>query len=84
MEIEIAMYKTIQITLPDQLLTRVDEAASESKTNRSAFVRQALALALAQHMVERRERLDADGYTRCPSAPGEWDVWEAEQSWGNA
>ena len=40
------MTKTVQMTIDDMLLAQVDRAVSEIGTNRSAFMRDALELAL--------------------------------------
>ena len=78
------MLKTIQMTIDDRLLGEVDEAARELETSRSAFVRDALRLALTQHRLAELERLHAEGYARQPVVPGEFDVWLGEQSWGES
>jgi metal-responsive CopG/Arc/MetJ family transcriptional regulator len=77
------MLKTIQITLPEGLLAKIDEAVHALNTNRSAFARQAFEQALAQEVIARQERQDAEGYARQPAQPGEFDAWESEQAWGD-
>jgi metal-responsive CopG/Arc/MetJ family transcriptional regulator len=77
------MLKTIQITLPEGLLAKIDEAVKALNTNRSAFARQAFEQALAQEIITRQERLDAEGYARQPAQIDELDVWEPEQAWGD-
>jgi metal-responsive CopG/Arc/MetJ family transcriptional regulator len=81
---EVIMLKTIQITLPDQLLARLDTAVTELDTNRSVFARQAFELALARQTIARKEQQDAEGYARQPVQPDEFDVWQVEQTWGEA
>lgn len=76
--------KTIQMTIDEELLSEVDQAIIELQTSRSAFIRTALQSALRQHRVRQLERQHAEGYARHPVAPGEFDVWIDEQSWGNA
>lgn len=75
------MMKTIQMTIDDDLLAAVDCATENLQTNRSAFIRSALHLALRQHSIEQLEQQHAAGYIRSPSAPNEFAVWEAEQQW---
>jgi len=79
---EVIMLKTIQITLSDQLLARLDTAVTEMDTNRSVFARQAFELALARQTIARKEQQDAEGYARHPVQPDEFDVWQVEQAWG--
>ena len=74
--------KTIQMTIDEPLLAEVDQVIRVLDTTRSAFVREALQLALRQHKIARLEQQHAEGYARHPVEPGEFDVWEAEQAWG--
>ncbi len=76
------MLKTIQITLPEPLLVKIDQAVTEQATNRSAFAREAFEMALSRLELAEKERLDAEGYTRQPVKPGEVDVWQDIQDWG--
>ena len=74
--------RTIQMTLDDELVKKVDIIASELNTTRSAFIREALELALKRHAIAEMEKKHAEGYARHPIEPGEFDVWEDEQAWG--
>ena len=74
--------KTIQMTIDDELLAEVDFLTASLQTTRSAFIRSALQLALRHHAMLEKEQQHAKGYAQHPVAPGEFDVWETEQSWG--
>ena len=74
--------KTIQITIDEELLQRVDRATQLQRVARSQFIRTALEDALRQLAIEELERKQAEGYRRRPVAPGEFDIWESEQAWG--
>lgn len=74
--------KTIQMTIDEPLLAEVDRVINDQKSTRSAFIRQALRLALWQLQVTEMERKHAEGYARYPVETGEFAVWEAEQAWG--
>ncbi len=74
--------KTIQMTIDESLLAEVDRAIVSLNTTRSAFIREALQLALWQYRIEEMEQKHAEGYARHPIEPGEFDVWETEQAWG--
>jgi metal-responsive CopG/Arc/MetJ family transcriptional regulator len=76
--------KTIQMTIDDELLAEVDQATHALQTTRSAFIRSALQLALRQYAIQQLEQQHADGYARFPVQPGEFDIWESEQSWSEA
>jgi metal-responsive CopG/Arc/MetJ family transcriptional regulator len=74
--------KTIQMTIDEPLLDEVDHVIHDLKTTRSAFIRSALQLALRQHAISKMERQHTEGYTKYPVTPGEFDIWESEQAWG--
>jgi len=74
--------KTIQMTIDEPLLEEVDQAIQRLNTNRSAFIREALQLALNQLKIRQKEIRHAEGYEKHPVKPGEFDIWYEEQSWG--
>jgi len=78
---EEAAVKTVQMTLDEDLVARVDRVAKKLHTSRSAFTRDALRRALAD--VDRLEAEDRHrrGYEAAPAATGEFDLWEDEQVW---
>jgi len=82
--IEATMLKTIQVTLPEDLLRRVDAAVNELTTTRSAFTRAAFENALRRLQVQQMEQQDAEGYARQPSNRDEVAPWETLQDWGDA
>lgn len=73
--------KTVQMTLDEGLIARVDRAARRLKTTRSAFTRQALREALARIATLQREAQHRRGYAAHPVRPGEFDGWATEQVW---
>jgi len=77
------MLKTIQITLPQELLGRIDQTVSGLDTNRSAFARQAFEDALFHLRIEQMERQDAEGYAGQPQDPDESALWESIQDWSD-
>jgi metal-responsive CopG/Arc/MetJ family transcriptional regulator len=82
MNIEARMLKTIQITLPDDLLTKIDRTVAELDTNRSGFARQAFEEALFRLWVAKMERQHAEAYASRPEDPDEMARWESIQDWG--
>jgi metal-responsive CopG/Arc/MetJ family transcriptional regulator len=74
--------KTIQMTIDERLLKLVDKLTRARKTTRSAFIRDALAAELRRERVREDEIRHAEGYSRKPVVPGEFDVWLSEQDWG--
>ncbi len=74
--------KTIQITLPEELLQRVDAAVDELDTSRSAFAREAFEEALFRLWVEKMEQEDAEAYARQPQDAAEIAAWESIQEPG--
>ena len=75
--------KTIQMTIDEPLLAEVDQAIKSLDTTRSAFIHEALQLALRRYKILELERKQAEGYAKYPVEPGEFDVWLDEQAWGN-
>jgi metal-responsive CopG/Arc/MetJ family transcriptional regulator len=71
--------KTIQMTINPDLLDDVDAVVNELGTNRSAFMRHALQMALREHVIHKQEARHAAGYARHPIQAGEFDGWEDEQ-----
>lgn len=76
--------KTIQMTIDEQLLDQVDASSAELGVDRSAFIREALRQAMAHLRATDLERQHAAGYARHPVKPGEFDLWEGEQVWGES
>jgi metal-responsive CopG/Arc/MetJ family transcriptional regulator len=74
--------KTIQMTIDEPLLDEVGRVIQNLKTNRSAFIRSALQLALRQYVVSKLEQEHIEGYTKHPVEPGEFDIQGSEQAWG--
>ena len=75
--------KTIQMTIDEVLLAEVDRTVKAIDTTRSAFIRQALQLALRQQKIVEMERQHAEGYIRHPVQPGEFEIPESEHAWGS-
>ncbi len=75
--------KTIQMTLDEELLNRVDAVITEQQTTRSAFIRESLQFFLEKIRIAELEKKHRDGYLKHPVKAGEFDIWEDEQIWGN-
>lgn len=78
------MLKTVQITIPEQLLIRIDEAAARLKTTRSGLARQAFEETLFRLRIAQMEQQDAEAYARQPQETDEIAEWENIQDWGDA
>ncbi len=75
--------KTVQMTLEDELVKSVDQAAKKLHTTRSAFTRLALKDALRNLKTRQLEEKHREGYLSHPTSKSEWGVWEKEQAWGD-
>ena len=75
--------RTIQMTLDDELVKKVDAIANELHTTRSAFTRDALREAVKQYNTKRLELKHHQGYAANPVNKEEFSVWEKEQNWGD-
>ena len=75
--------RTIQMTLDDDLVKKVDSIAKELNTSRSAFTRYALREAIRHYNIDRLESKHRQGYLTHPVNEEEFSVWEKEQNWGD-
>ena len=75
--------RTIQMTLDDDLVKKVDTIANELNTTRSAFTRAALREAVKHYDNRRLEMKHRQGYAANPVNKNEFSVWEKEQNWGD-
>jgi metal-responsive CopG/Arc/MetJ family transcriptional regulator len=73
--------RTVQMTLDEDLVEKVDRAAKKLGTSRSAFARRALQDALRRLQLRQLEEKHRRGYEARPARRGEFDVWESEQVW---
>lgn len=77
------MMKTVQMTIDESLLTEVDQVIQSLDTTRSAFIRDALHLALRQYRIGLLEQQHLEGYVHCPEIATDVAEWESEQAWGD-
>jgi len=75
--------RTIQMTLDNDLVEKVDKIVKELKTTRSAFTRTALRKTIDNLNVSRLEKKHRRGYEIHPVNKDEFSIWEGEQDWGN-
>jgi metal-responsive CopG/Arc/MetJ family transcriptional regulator len=75
--------KTIQMTLDEDLLDRIDKVIHKLKTTRSAFLRESAQYYLERLRIKKLEQKHREGYLRLPVKTGEFNVWEDEQIWRN-
>lgn len=73
--------ETVQIVLDKKLLEATDQAARQTKRNRSALVRDALREHLRRMEVRAKEERDRRGYSKQPQARDQSLGWEAEAAW---
>lgn len=74
---------TVQMTIDEDLVREVDKVSKQLQTNRSAFTRKALRMALDHLKIEQLEQQHRQGYKKTPPAADEFSVWETEQDWGD-
>ena len=75
--------RTIQITIDDELVERVDERAKRLGATRSGFARQALRAALARYEEAEKEARQRAGYRRIPPTPREFAIPDEDHAWGD-
>ena len=76
--------RTIQITIDDELVERVDERVKRLGATRSGFARQALRAALARYDEAELDARHIAGYQRIPPTPQEFSIPEADRAWGDS
>ena len=74
--------KTIQMTIDDTLLGDVDSIVRSLGTSRSAFIREALEMALHRYQIRILEERHAAAYRAVPQDPEEIDEWVGARAWG--
>lgn len=77
------MMKTIQMTIDEGLLERIDGLVEELDMTRSAYIRELLEKALEAHYWRELERLDEEGYRQFPPDDEEVEIWLSVQDWGD-
>jgi len=75
---------TVQMTLDEKLVKRVDLLANKLRTSRSAFAREALKDAIKKYQTVELEQKHKKGYSRKPVTKGEFGAFENEQAWGES
>lgn len=73
--------ETIQVVLDKELLIAADNAARQSKLNRSQLVREALREHLLRLELQAREERDRKGYAAKPQTLDESAAWEMKAAW---
>ena len=61
----------------------MDGAVKRMRTTRSALIRDSIRHYLKALHVRQLEARDREAYKKKPVKPGEFDVWESEQVWGD-
>ncbi len=74
--------KPVQISLPVDLLEKVDQVVAETGTNRSTLIREALEELVWQHWVQRGEQEEAAAFARQPQTQAEIAAGEDAEAWG--
>lgn len=74
--------KTVQMTLDEALLKKVDRLAKQLGQTRSSFTRNALREAIKKLELAKLEEKHREGYRKYPTSHEEFGVWESEQVWG--
>ena len=72
---------TIQMTLDEHLLKKMDRTVKKLRTTRSALIRESVQHYLKTLDVRQSEERHREGYAKLPVIRGEFDVWESEQNW---
>ena len=75
--------KTVQMTLDEDLVNKVDKLVKKLDTTRSEFTRNALREAIRKYNISKLEDKHNKGYKNHPISKDEFEIWENEQVWGD-
>ena len=76
--------RTMEVSLNEVIFQRLEQAARLGGISVSDFVLQLLIRWFGEVSIAELERQEIEAYKRLPVTPGEFDVWESEQAWGEA
>ncbi len=71
--------KTVQMTMEEDLIRKVDRTAKSLSKTRSAFTREALLKAIKEVREKALEKKQIEGYKKNPVKNGEFSDRESEQ-----
>ncbi len=74
--------KPVQISLPIDLLDKVDRMVAETGANRSTIIREALEEVVWRYWVTKGEQEEAEAFARQPQIPEEIAAGEDAEAWG--
>ena len=74
---------TVQMTLEEGLIKKVDELVEKLHTSRSAFTREALKEAIKRYQIFQLEKKHKAGYQKHPVSRGEFDISEKDRAWAD-
>jgi metal-responsive CopG/Arc/MetJ family transcriptional regulator len=66
--------KTIELSIDDELLSRVNQTIAQQKTTLAAFIRESLIHYLNRLKIRELEKQHRVGYDRHPVQEGEFDI----------
>ena len=73
--------RRIQLSLDEDLLSKVDTIIKDLNTSRTDFVRKALISAVEQYNTRCLEEKHRQGYEVNPVIGNEFSIWKKEQVW---
>jgi len=73
--------KTIQMSIDEKLLEKVDRTSKKLRKTRSELIRVSLRKMLHEVSIKEMENKHRAGYKKKPVADAEFDLWEDEQVW---
>jgi len=73
--------KTIQMTIDEKLLEKVDQTSKKLRKTRSELIRVSLRKMLHELRIIEMENKHRAGYQKRPVTSEEFDIWEEEQVW---
>jgi len=66
--------KTIELSIDDELLSRVNHTIAQQKTTLAAFIRESIVHYLNRLKIRELEKQHREGYSKHPVQKGEFDI----------
>ena len=76
--------RTMEVSLNEVIFQRLEQSARHGGVSVPEFVVQLFNRWFGEVTVAELERQEIEAYKRLPVMAGEFDVWESEQTWGDA
>jgi len=72
----------MELQINETLFLQIEQAARQTGISTAELIQLLLGRSLREWTIAELEQQEIEAYQRQPVTPGEFDVWESEQAWG--